>query len=210
MAASLSPAPSCESYNRLVSVLNKALTKSTSQLDLDSLIQQVYANDAAIFGDDQLHSVMESMLENLEETVQRDMQQYLQNTKVEHKLLVVERLVHNLQAQETARKQALQADKDRTVRALEQIKLPSGVKPMDLANYQQYQKLQQEKQRLLANMEAAETDIQTLEQTKADRQAQVSLQSTKIQTVDQEIKNVATFSSTMVQSGEVTKMTSGQ
>ncbi|GKY97040.1 hypothetical protein MPSEU_000662600 [Mayamaea pseudoterrestris] len=200
MASLSSPPPLTSSsssarYNQLVHVLKTALSKSISQCDIDSLIKQVYEDDASIFADDQLHVVMDSLLENLNVSVQRQMRHYLQDSNVEDKLLVVDRLLQNLYTQDTIRKQSLQADKDCTQRALDQVKLPNGLKPMDIANYQQYQKLMDEKKKLQEEMDLVQAKVNELEQTKAHQMAQVDLDTNKIRDIGSDMEKVACLGS---------------
>jgi hypothetical protein len=185
------PASSCERFDRLVRVLQKALAKSHSQVEIDSLIKQVYGDDASIFKDDQLHTVLESLLESLDEDVEKDMMKFMGDEDVERKLLIVERLIKNLEREDAARKQVLQDDKETTLKAMERAKLPDGLKPLDLANYQRYQRLLQEKKTLQEDIAAMERDIQGLDENKANRQAQVVAASEKVHEVGSVLEKAA-------------------
>lgn len=191
------PADRCARYEQLLHVMRKAFTKTVSQIDMDDLLQRVYQEDAAIFGEDQLRRVMVSVLENMEERVLRDMLQYLHENDIEKKLLVVERLCQNVQAEETAQKRAFQAEKERTQRALREL-LPAGVKPMDVANYKMYQKMLQEKEEILRDLDIQQQEIARLEEAQRQMEASVRSKAEMIEKVGGTLDQVAEMGSSTV------------
>jgi hypothetical protein len=170
-------------YDRFLSVFQKALAKAKSKVDIDKVIAQVYGDDASIFADHQLHSLVENLLDTLNEQVESDMMQYFEEHQVEQKLLVVERLLKNLKAQDAAQSKAFHTDKESTQKALNAVKLPDGLRPMDAVNYQRYQAMLADQKQLQKDMTAAQDEIEQLEQKQADAQAQVSQKASQIQEV---------------------------
>lgn len=160
-------------YQRLLSVLEKALQTSRQKFDAEAAIREVYGDDAAIFGDDDnngmLRSVLDSMLESVHDKVSTQMKTFLQEKDVEKQLSLLDAIIFKLEQQDADREKAESRDKHSARQALEDAKLPKGLSPIDMINRKACEKLQQEKEDVLAELAAIEEEIEGLEAERQDR-----------------------------------------
>jgi hypothetical protein len=153
--------------------LEKALQTSRQKFDAEAAIREVYGDDAAIFGDDDnngmLRSVLDSMLESVHDKVSTQMKTFLQEKDVEKQLSLLDAIIFKLEQQDADREKAESRDKHSARQALEDAKLPKGLSPIDMINRKACEKLQQEKEDVLAELAAIEQEIESLEAERQDR-----------------------------------------
>jgi len=184
-------------YQRLLSVIEKALSQSKSQLDLEKVIKEIYGDDASIFGNDDdsdnnmLSSVIQSMLERVHDQVQESMTEHLQSQNVCQQLVKLEAILHKLEYEQASQQQADEKDKQSARQALEQSKLPKGIQPLDLVNYKAYQRMQQEREVLLNEITQTEKEIQEIKDRQQEQSQAMESRLTKIQQVGQELEKSA-------------------
>jgi len=197
MSTMMATTTSSVRYQRLLSVIEKALSQSKSQLDLEKVIKEIYGDDASIFGNDDdsdnnmLSSVIQSMLERVHDQVQESMTEHLQSQNVCQQLVKLEAILHKLEYEQASQQQADEKDKQSARQALEQSKLPKGIQPLDLVNYKAYQRMQQEREVLLNEITQTEKEIQEIKDRQQEQSQAMESRLTKIQQVGQELEKSA-------------------
>lgn len=196
---------SCVRYQRLIQVMQKVMTESRSQFDVNKAIQECYGEDASIFEQENnsnsnsnvLLSVMESMLDSVNDSVTDSMLQFLKENQVEAKLTKLEKILKKLEAQDTKKRAADAQDKESARLACEEAKLPEGLEPSDLIAYQAYQKILAEKQAMLDELSGVEQEIEQLEAQKGEMSKNVNSQIQAMEYAGKELEKSADICSTV-------------
>jgi hypothetical protein len=188
-------------FQRLLEVIEKALTQSRKNIDVAKLIQQCYGEDASIFaaqqGDNVLLSVLEGMLDRVHDSVTEDMLEFLKELQVEAKLIKFEEIATQLEMDEVWQQQQETNDKQSARRALEDAKLPKELKPADIVTYCAYQKILSERDGTLSEIAAIEKEIQQLAAQQADGSTRVESKLETVQAVGKELELSADMCSTV-------------
>jgi Nnf1 len=151
-------------YQRLLEVLDLALTKSRSQFDVEQAVRQCYGD-----GDNEVfYTMLEGILDHLHTEVTADMMSFLREKGVEEKLLKLEAVIAKLDRDAAAKKQVAAKDKESAVAALQNAKLPANITPQDLVQYRTYQRMLQEKKLVQDEIDALEKELAELEAVRAN------------------------------------------
>lgn len=187
-------------YERLLQVIAKALKQSRSQFDINKAIQECYGEDANIFQGDNgsvLQALLESVLDKTNETVQEDMLVAMRENMVESKLLRLEKIIKQLEAQANQKQQAEENDKATAKQALDEAKLPDGLQPSDIITYRAYQKMLEEKEAMMREIEQVERQVEQLEADKELRSSKVHSQLKVVDQAGKELEKSADVCSTI-------------
>lgn len=187
MTESSSPASQSIRYQRLLEVMDKAMTFSKSQFDVDKAVKECYGDDASIFaqsdsnssnkgsgsGDNMLQAVLDDLLSSVQDQVAEQMRQHFKELKVSEKLLKLENIIQKLEQENIQQRQAEDDDKQSARQALEQVRLPKGLSPTDIVNYQAFQTMKKEKDAMLEEIATVEREIEQLNAEKEERSMQM-------------------------------------
>jgi hypothetical protein len=187
MAESSSSSPASQSirYQRLLEVMDKAMNFSKSQFDVDKAVKECYGDDASIFaqsdsnngssgsGDNMLQAVLDDLLSSVQDQVAEEMRQHFRELNVADKLLKLEKIIQKLEQEDIQQKQAEDDDKQSARQALEQVRLPKGLTPTDIVNFQAFQTMKKEKDAMLEEIATVEREIEQLNADKEERSRQM-------------------------------------
>jgi hypothetical protein len=179
-------------YQRLLLVLNKALARSKSQLDLRQIVQECYGDDASIFQDDALlESLLDNMLDKAHKRVVDQMSELLQQRGIEQKLVRLEKVVTQLEQQAIQERRLQESAKAATRQACQDALLPSGLSPTDMLSYQSHQMLLQEEAELQRQIAQEEQAIEELETSKQQLSTHVQTRVRELQETGRELERSA-------------------
>jgi len=159
MATAASPTTDSVRYQRLLEVLDLALKKARSQLEVETIVKDCYGDDETTVFQTLLHNV----LENAHAEVTAATTKNFQEKDVESKLLRVDAAIQKLERDAAAAKRQEAKDKASAEAALQQAQLPQGVTAQDMVQFQAYQRMIQEKKVLEEEISAEEAAIAKLE-----------------------------------------------
>jgi hypothetical protein len=172
-------------YQRLLEVMDKAMTFSKSQFDVGKAVKECYGDDASIFaqsdsnngssgsGDNMLQAVLDNLLSSVQDQVAEEMRQHFKELNVAEKLLKLEKIIQKLEQEDVQRRQAEDDDKQSARQALEQVRLPKGLSPTDIVNYQAFQTMKKEKDAMVEEIAIVEREIEQLNADKEKRSLQM-------------------------------------
>jgi hypothetical protein len=185
MAESSLPASQSIRYQRLLEVMDKAMTFSKSQFDVDKAVKECYGDDASIFaqsdsnngssgsGDNMLQAVLDDLLSSVQDQVAEEMRQHFKELNVAEKLLKLEKIIQKFEQEDIKQRQAEDDDKQSARQALEQVRLPKGLTPTDIVNFQAFQAMKKEKEAMLEEIATVELEIEQLNADKEERSRQM-------------------------------------
>lgn len=180
------------SYERLIQVLDKVFTQSRASIDLNSIIEEIYGEDKKIFGDDDmLRNVLETLLETLQSDVTEDMKEYFVAEDIPALLRKFDLVVQKIEREDLKAQLEEESDKKGARQALQQTQLPAGMTPNDLIKYRTYQKMQEEQERMKAEVAALQEEIKQIEAKNANCEESMKRCLNEIQTVGQELEKSA-------------------
>ena len=190
MANSSSSASTATSarYQRLVEVLDLALTKGRSQLDVEKTVKECYGDDGdnAVF-----QSLLEGLLESVHREVTADTLCHFQQKQVETKLRRLDAAIRQLEHERDVQKRQAAREKAAAEKALQKAQLPEGVTAHDWVQYQTYQRLLQEKKLLGEEIAAEEAAVAQLEATQSQQARTASQRVQEMQAVSKELEKSA-------------------
>jgi preprotein translocase subunit SecD len=201
-----SPASQSIRYQRLLEVMDKVMTFSKSQFDVDKAVKECYGDDASIFAqsdsnngssgsDNMLQAVLDDLLSSAQDQVAEEMRKQLKELNVEDKLLKLEKIIQQLEQEEIQQRQAEDDDKQSARQALEQVRLPKGLSPTDIVNYQAFQTMKKEKDAMLEEIATVEREIEQLNAKKEERSRQMEERMSVMKTAGRELEKSADFCS---------------
>jgi hypothetical protein len=161
MATTAAPSVSSVRYQRLLECIPKALEKCRQDIDIEQTIRMCYgAGD----GNEVLCTMLEGALDQFHTAVTMDVTQFLEDEKVHEKLLKLEAVIRKVDHDIAMKEKAAKDDKNSAINALKSAKLPDDVSPQDLLHYESYQRILEEKTRVLEEIESAKREIALLEE----------------------------------------------
>jgi hypothetical protein len=167
-------------YQRLLEVMDKAMACSKSQFDVDKAVNDCYGDDASIFakgdangGDNMLQAVLDNLLSSVQDQVTEEMRQHFQELKVEGKLLKLEKIIQKLEQEEIQKRQAEEENKQSAEQVLDDLRLFKGISPTDIVNYQDFQKMKEERDAMVEEIASVEREIEQLNAQKEERSQQM-------------------------------------
>jgi len=188
-------------YQRLLEVMDKALSNSKSQFDFDKAVKECYGDDASIFqgdgADNMLQTVLENLMVGVQDQVATDMHSHLKSLEVESKLLKLEAIIQTLEQQDAVKQLAEDADKQSARQALEQVRLPVGLSPSDLMEWTSFQKMTQDRDALQQDIASIQGEIQLLCQEKEQQSQQMNARLSTMKEAGKELEKAADVCSMM-------------
>jgi hypothetical protein len=206
-------------YECLLTLIDKALGQSRKSFDTAQAVEDCYGEDASMFepatasrGESKdendttnsrrkseigssnvnlLISVIDNMVDRVNERVKEEMVQWLQDHKVGDKLTLIEMIVARLDEEDAEAAQAELDDRHSARLALEAVKLPKGVTPSDILRYHAFQVMEKERDALIHELNKVDVEIQALELQKSKTSSKVEDQIQQMERVDKELERVA-------------------
>ena len=202
-ASSNPPITTSVRYERLLTVLRKALERSKQELDIPELIRQCYGADASILdNDNDQSSLLPQLIEHLLDKVNARVLEHAVNRilpehSIEETLLRLENTVRTVRAADEAERRKADASRELTRKASEAAKLPPNVSPNDLIAHTQYLALLKKHDELQARVAATERKVQQLRQTKEQLIHQAHERVRQLQLSAREVERAADLCSMM-------------
>ena len=151
-------------FNLLDQAMEKALIEARNSFSKAKAIQECYGDDSAIFGGNAvLEQVVDGMLDKIHSKVKEEMGKNLEKYGIEGKLLAVEALINRFQKEELVAMETETTDKETTMEALEQAKLPSTLTPEMITSFRAFTVLKEQKNHLEQEVARVNLEIQVLE-----------------------------------------------
>ncbi|CAB9517608.1 expressed unknown protein [Seminavis robusta] len=151
-------------YNQLILLVDKALTHSRKDFDIDEAIKECYGEDASMFEtkdsseENFLVSAINAMIDDVNKKVKKGFLDYLEKEEMKQKLDKLEAIIAKLDQEDEQMKQADEQDRRTAQAALDATRLPKGVTPDGLMRYHIYNKKKEDlalMEKKLAEEEAA-------------------------------------------------------
>ena len=144
--------------------MEKALIEARNSFSKANAIQECYGDDSSIFGGNAvLEQVVDGMLDKIHTKVKEDMNKKLEKYGIEGKLLVVEALINRFQKEEFVAMEKETTDKETTMEALEQAKLPTGLTAEMIISFRAFNVLKEQRIHLEQEVARVNLEIQVLE-----------------------------------------------
>jgi hypothetical protein len=191
MSTEATTAQSSVRYECFLTLLNKALSESRKSFDTAKAVKDCYGEDASMFDDNMLVTVIDGMIDKVNDRVKEEMLQILQEKNVRVTLQNLEGILAQLDEAEKAVKQAEQEDQQSARDALETVRLPKDVTPQNVLSYHAFEVMQKERDDLIEELEKVQAETKELEQQQANAKAVVQERVQKIETVAKELERSA-------------------
>jgi hypothetical protein len=188
MATTKPPSDTSIRYQRLLECIPKALEKCRQEIDIENTIRMCYGPGD---GNEVLCSMLEGVLNQFHTAVTMDVTQFLEDEKVHEKLLKLEAVIRKVDRDISMKRKAATDDKKLTLNALKSAKLPDDVSPQDLLQYESYQRIFEEKQRVQGEIEFLKREIEHLDAEKENFMDVVNGQVQEMHTVKAELEQSA-------------------
>ena len=161
-------------YQQLLHVIDKALQESRKSFDTSATIQECYGDDASIFGVATLSTLLDSLVDRVNDKAKQDLLVELEKYGVKSKLEHVEDLIRELERLETERQEAESTDRQSATTALEKAKLPEGISPADIVSHRASVIMKKERDGLIEEIRKVEGEIKLMEQQIAQAEEKVN------------------------------------
>ena len=186
-------------YPRLLRAIDKCLLESRDRFDTQKAILECYGEDGAVVfgGNHVLVGVLEGMMDKMHETVTMEMKKFVSEGQPRRRLERVEGIVRRLDRIDQHHKALDLQDRQSAQQALEQTKLPEGIRPMDIVTYHAHQTMTKEHERLVQEIARVETETQRLQEevTKAEALVEEGMES--LENTQKELGRTADVCSTV-------------
>jgi len=144
-----------------------------------------------------LARVMDGMVETVHDRVTQEMQTILEEEKTQEVLSRVERLLYKFERLDQEEFLADKQDREGTMEMLDGAKLAEGIRPLDIVTHHADKVMQEEKGRLLREIETVEAETKELEREveKAEKLVRERVQT--VEAAQQELNQTADICSTV-------------
>eukprot|EP00980_Cylindrotheca_fusiformis_P001959 scaffold443_cov125-Cylindrotheca_fusiformis.AAC.8 len=161
-------------YELLTRLIDMSLKKSRKALNVEQLVQETYGEDASVYGgNDMLHGIVHNMLDKMDETTKKQMDDYLKEQLVQERLERIEHVIAQIEDEEQRQQEEEEKDYESAHQALDQTLLPPTVSLEDVLVYAAYQKQLEQKENMTNALHKLEEEIQELEEEHKHTQQQV-------------------------------------
>jgi len=178
-------------YSKLLKATQKTLDEGKRTFDVEKAIKDCYGEDADMFREDELAHAIDAMIDEANGKIKKRMHQTYDEQRVEETLERVETIIHRLDAEDARRGEAEEQDRDTAKAALEDVRLPADVTPRDVMKYHAYRRMQQERDVLLAELEALEDETKQLEEQTRSSAQRMQQTAEAMQEVGKELETTA-------------------
>lgn len=178
-------------YDLYWNVLEKALSKVSSDIDKRALLREVYGDDTEIVGMEMLESVLESTLQNVNSAVREDTEQFMKENQLKAMLERLELVIEKLDTEDEAEIAQEKYDQQLAQSALKMAQLPPGVSTEDLVRFEQYQKIMAEKEELLRELAREEAELAAIERDFIEQSQSTQMKVEQIREVGERLKHSA-------------------
>ena len=161
------PPKKSERYELLQSVVRQAFQASRKHFNVDAVMTDIYQDVDAFGGKGNLRTLIDRVLDEIDQKVWQEMDQYAKEEKIEQQLLLLERITLKLDLEWEWKQFLDEQDRlaaQKAVEQLDKLKLPEGYTKENFINFQMYQKLSSKEAELQAQLDEINTEIGALEQ----------------------------------------------
>ena len=132
-----------KTFNRLLKAINRSLHETKNSIDTHAAVEKYYGDDASLFGEkdsatDMLANFVKGSIEKVNESIKDDIEDILENEKVESKLLVLDKVMDEQRRQEWTHKNAEDEYRRSVQNAIERSTLPDGMTVDHALEFQAY------------------------------------------------------------------------
>lgn len=184
-----------ERFQRLLKVLEKALTHSRSQLKVKEILQDCYGDDLSIFaveGDSNaLFSLFGSMLDGVHDDVLEKMKAELKERNVEETLVRLENITRRLEKKDQKEEKLENWDKESARTALASSFFGTKAAPGELVTYATVDSLSKERELLLQQIAEEEEKIAELDKMRHDQATVVDNRLADLQKIASQFEQTA-------------------
>ena len=181
-------------YDKLLKVLNTALVESRRKFNTEDAIKECYGDDASMFDDDAgggqsvLATAIDAMVDQVNDTVKRNIVTYLEQEGIQEKLANIEAIINRLDANDEKQRQADAEDRQSARDALASVRLPKDVLPSELIRYQSYKLMEKERDALLEEIAKVEEETNGLNERIASNEDVVNRGVQSMRAMEQQIQ----------------------
>lgn len=162
--------PSSVRYDRLLKVLDQALTAARNEVNLEEAVKEAYGDDGE--NNKVFCTLLNSVLEQVNTTVRADVIKAFEEHEVKEKFIKLEAAIDK--ARRDAEKKQQDENKDKNSAAQAAADAKTEVQPSDLLRHRMYKRSMERKTELLDEIGKLEQEIEDLESQKEQRSAEAN------------------------------------
>lgn len=151
-------------FQKLLQVIDKALSESRKSFDTAAAIQECFGDDASIFGATTLAKLLDSLVERVNDAAKQRILQTLEKEGVEAKLKHVEDVICAIEKVREQQNQSETLDRQSATNAMKKAKLPDGMHPDDIVSHRAYTIMKEERDGLAQEIAAMEEESKLMQQ----------------------------------------------
>lgn len=198
--------------NQLYLALEKSLSESKKQINCHDAVSECYGENISVFASsnpdssksnddddasEMLASLLSERLERINERVRDSFRLFLEQNDVESKLHRFDRAVDACEQSVRMAKLSEEKDKQSARSAAENVSLPEGITVESIMRYQAYRLKEEEKLKLLAEINSVESENKAIEENIAEKETLLKSYLEDINQRNEKMKktaNIHTFS----------------
>lgn len=178
-------------YQKLQSVIDKALSEARKSFDTSQAIDECYGDDAAIFGKSTLTTLLDSLVDRINTDAKEESLKYMQEQGVEEKLKHVESIIATLENLQQRKEQAEAKDVQAATDALTKAKLPKNMSPDDIVSHQAFLIMEKERNALQEEIAAIQAETKLMEEQINKAQANIQQGLSKVEETGEKLGQTA-------------------